>query len=84
METLILFALLECVAFVCKRLIEEFVVDMDSPRCVVVSWIIINGDVLYQFKSHFTGELVKSCILFQTADKLVNIMPVLTECIKAC
>lgn len=50
---------------------------MDRSRKVAVTWVSIDLDVLNKLQSHFTGELLRSCVGLHTADILVHITLVL-------
>ena len=67
----------EGISFVGQRLVDQLIKDMDRSRKVAVTWVSIDLDVLDKLQSHFTGELLRSCVGLHTADILVHITLVL-------
>lgn len=67
----------EGISFVGQRLVDQLIKDMDRSRKVAVTWVSIDLDVLDKLQSHFTGELLCSCVGLHTADILVHITLVL-------
>ena len=60
-----------------QRLVDQLIKDMDRSRKVAVTWVSIDLDVLDKLQSHFTGELLRSCVGLHTADILVHITLIL-------
>ena len=70
----------EGISFIGQWLVYQLVKDVDRSRKVAVSWVSIDLDVLDKLQCHLTGELLRSCVAFHTADILVNITLVLPCC----
>ena len=70
----------EGISFIGQRLVNQLVKNVDRSRKIAVSWVSIDLDVLDKLQCHLTGELLRSCVAFHTADILVNVTLVLPCC----
>ena len=59
------------------RGIEEFVINLNTARCAFILRAVTDHNILDQVNTHFPCQLRCICILFQTADKYLNIVPCL-------